>query len=177
MVDIFTNKKGKKIDLKRDIRFINSFKFMATSLESLVGNLPKESFLNLSRYYQGEQLQLLLRKGVFPYDWCDSIYRLTNTQLPPIETFYSKLNDTHINQEDYHHAQKVWDTFEMRIMRSYLNLYLKSDVLLLADVFKNFRDVCSRNYGLDPAWYYTVPGLAWDACCFEDYQSETRVVD
>ena len=149
---------------------------MATSLESLVSNLPKESFLNLSRYYQGEQLQLLLRKGVFPYDLCDSIEKLTNTKLPPTEAFYSKLNETYINQEDYHHAQKVWDTFEIKTMRSYLDLYLKSDVLLLADVFENFRDVCSINYGKDPALvlHSTRTGLG---CCFEDYQSETRVFD
>ena len=156
-------KEGKKVDGKRNIRFIDSFRFMATSLDSLVSNLSKESFKNLSRYYEGEQLQLLLIKGLFPYDWCDSIEKLTSTQLPPKEELYSKLNDTHITEEDHQHAQKVWDTFEMKTMRSYLDLYLKSDVLLLADVFENFRDVCSINYGLDPAWYYTAPGLAWDA--------------
>ena len=162
VVDTFTTKEGKKVDVKRDIRFIDSFRLMATSLDSLVSNLTKESFINLSRYYHGEKLQLLLRKGVFPYDWCDSIDKLSSTKLPPIDAFYSKLNDTHITEEDYHHAQNVWDTFEMKTMRSYLDLYLKSDVLLLADVFENFRDVCSINYGLDPAWYYTAPGLAWD---------------
>ena len=163
VVDTFTNKEGKKIDVKRHIRFIDSFRFMATSFDSLVSNLQKESFKNLTRYYEGEQLQLLLRKGVFPYDWCDSIDKLSSTKLTPKEAFYSKLNDTNITEEDYQHAQKVWVTFNMKTMRSYLNLYLKSDVLLLADVFENFRDVCSKNYGLDPAWYYTAPGLAWDA--------------
>ena len=105
----------------------------------------------------------MLRKGVFPYDWCDGIDKLTNTQLPLIDSFYSKLNETNITQEDYQHAQKVWDAFEMKTMRNYLDLYLKSQVLLLADVFESSRDVCSMNYVLDPAWYYTAPGLALDA--------------
>ena len=137
---------------------------MATGLDRLISNLPKESFNNMSRYYQGEELQLLFRKGVYPYDWCDGIDRLTSTKLPPIEDFYSKLNETDISQEDYNHAQKVWNTFGMKTMRNYLNLYLTSDVLLLADVFESFRNLCCKNYGLDPAWYYTAPGLAWDAC-------------
>ena len=163
VVDTFTNKEGKQVDVKRDIRFIDSFKFMATSLDSLVTNLPKEAFKNLMSYYEGEQLESLLRKGVFPYDWFDSFDKLSSTQLPPKEAFYSKLNDADITEDNYQHAQKVWENFEMKTMREYHDLYLESDVLLLADVFENFRDVCSKNYGLDPAWYYTAPGLAWDA--------------
>jgi len=163
-VGTFTNKEGELISIKRDIRFIDSFKFMATSLESLVKNLPKESFKNLARYYTGEYLELLLRKGVFPYDWFDSFKKLSEKQLPSKEAFYSKLNDENISEENYQHAQKVWKKFNMETMREYHNLYLKSDVLLLSDVFENFRDVCLSNYGLDPAWYYTSPGLAWDAC-------------
>ncbi|XP_048588381.1 uncharacterized protein LOC116601844 [Nematostella vectensis] len=163
VVDRFTNKEGKQVDVKRDIRFIDSFKFMSASLDSLVKNLPRESFKNLMIHYKGEQLQLLLRKGVFPYDWFCNFDQLDAIQLPPKEAFYSTLNDTDISEEDYQHAQKVWETFKMSTMRDYHDLYLESDVLLLADVFENFRDVCLENYGLDPAWYYTAPGLAWDA--------------
>ena len=163
VVDTFKNKGGKQVDVKRDIRFIDSFRFMATSLDSLVTNLPKEAFKNLTSYYEGEQLESLLRKGVFPYDWFDGFDKLNATRLPPKEAFYSKLNDVDISETDYQHAQKVWETFEMKAMRDYHDLYLESDVLLLADVFENFRDVCHENYGLDPAWYYTAPGLAWDA--------------
>ena len=82
---------------------------------------------------------------------------------PPIEEFYSHLNDEGISQEDYQHAQNVWQEFEIKSMRDYHDLYLESDVLLLADVFENFRNVCLKNYKLDPAWYYTSPGLTWDA--------------
>ena len=164
LVDKFINKKGEEKEVVREIRFIDSFKFMATSLDSLVNNLPKESFKNLTEFYEGEQLDLIKRKGVFPYDWFDSFDRLSADHLPPKEAFHSILNDSGISEEDYIHAQKVWKTFNMMTMRDYHDLYLKSDVLLLSDVFENFRDVCLDNYHLDPMFYYTAPGLAWDAC-------------
>ena len=164
LVDKFINKKGEEKEVIREIRFIDSFKFMATSLDSLVNNLPKESFKNLKEFYEGDKLNLLLRKGVFPYDWFDSFNRLSADHLPPKEAFHSVLNDSEISEEDYLHAQNVWETFKMKTMRDYHDLYLKSDVLLLSDVFENFRDVCLDNYRLDPIFYYTAPGLAWDAC-------------
>ena len=77
--------------------------------------------------------------------------------------FYNKLNESSISDEDYAHAQNVWKTFQMSDMSSYHNLYLLSDVLLLADVFENFRDLCLESYHLDPAHFYTSPGLAWEA--------------
>ena len=164
IVDTFINKKGEEKEVEREIRFIDSFKFMAASLDSLVKNLPKESFKNLTEFYEGDQLNLLLRKGVFPYDWFDNFNKLSANHLPPKESFHSILNDSGISEEDYKHAQNVWDVFDMKTMRDYHDLYLKSDVLLLSDVFENFRDVCLKNYSLDPAFYYTAPGLAWDAC-------------
>ena len=94
----------------------------------------------------------------------NSFERLTETSLPPQDDFYSKLNDAGISKEDYEHAQQVWEVFGMKTMRDYHNLYQKTDVLLLADVFEEFRNVCQKHYELDPAWYYTAPGLAWDAC-------------
>ena len=164
LVDKFINKEGEEKEVKRKLRFIDSFKFMATSLDNLVKNLPKESFKNLTEFYEGDQLNLIKRKGVFPYDWFDSFDRLSSTSLPPKESFHSILNDSDISEEDYIHAKKVWETFDMKTMRDYHDLYLKSDVLLLSDVFENFRDVCLDNYRLDPIFYYTAPGLAWDAC-------------
>ena len=178
LVDKFIDKEGEEVEVKRKIRFIDSFKFMATSLDSLVKNLPKDSFKNITEFYEGDELKLLLRKGVFPYDWFDNFDRLSSTSLPPKEAFHSVLNDSEISEEDYIHAKKVWETFNMKTMRDYHDLYLKSDVLLLSDVFENFRDVCIDNYRLDPMFYYTAPGLAWDACLkitkvklelFEDY--------
>ena len=79
------------------------------------------------------------------------------------KNFFSKLNDENITDEDFEHAKKVWKTFNCKNMGDYHDLYLKIDVLLLADVFEEFRKVCLENYELDPAWYFTSPGLAWDA--------------
>ena len=145
------------------IRFIDSFKFMATSLEKLVNNLPEDDFINLSLYYSGDKFNLLARKRVYPYEYMDSLEKLEETKLPPKEAFYSRLNDGGISDEDYAHAQKVWKTFKMKYFKDYHELYNKVDVLLLADVFENFRNICLENYELDPAHYYTAQGLAWDA--------------
>ena len=91
----------------------------------------------------------------------NTLERLKETKLPPKEAFYSKLNNEDISDEDYAHAQKVWRMFKMERFQDYHNLYNKTDVLLLADVFESFRN---KNYKLDPAHYYTAPDLAWDAC-------------
>ena len=93
----------------------------------------------------------------------DSYKRLDETDLPPPSAFYSKLNEEGITDDDYFHADCVWNVFECSTLRDYLQLYNKTDVLLLTDVFENFRDVCMKNSLLDPAHYYTAPGLAWDA--------------
>ena len=155
-------KDGKEKGSKHEIRFLDSFKFISTSLEKLAANLLRESFKNLTAYYEGEKFDLLSRKGVFPFDWFDSFEKLSTVKLPPKEAFHSKLTDEDFSDDDYAHAQKVWDVFDMKTMRDYHNLYMKSDVLLLADIFENFRSVFMETYGLDPVWYYTLPGLALD---------------
>ena len=157
--DIFYEQKP----IYHTIRFIDSFKFMTTSLDILVNNLPEDDFINLSLYYSGDKFNLLARKGVYPYEYMDSLEKLKETKLPPKEAFYSRLNDGGISDEDYAHAQKVWKMFKMEYFKDYHELYNKVDVLLLADVFENFRNICLENYELDPAHYYTAPGLAWDA--------------
>ena len=85
-------------------------------------------------------------------------------KLPLREAFYSKLNMTGVKDKDYEHANRVWKEFAIKNLGEYHNLYLKKDVILLANVFKAFRKVCLKNYGLDPAHLYTAPGLAWKAC-------------
>ena len=147
--------------LYHKIRFIDSFKFMAASLDSLVKNLPKEDFGNVKRYYEGDKLKLVTRKGVYPYKYIPE--RLKETQLPPRKAFNSRLNDASISNEDYKHAHQVWKVFNMKNIKEYHKLYNIVDVLLLANVFENFRSLCIKNYNLDPAHYYTAPGLAWDA--------------
>ena len=162
-VGSYTNKEEETKPLHHQIRFIDSFKFMAASLDKLGNNLPKDDFNNLKRYYTDDKLSLLTRKGVYPYEYMDSLEKFKETKLPTREAFYSRLNDEGISNEDYVRARKVWETFEMKNLKDYHNLYNQADVLLLADVYENFRDICIKSYKLDPAHYYTAPRLAWDA--------------
>ena len=136
---------------------------MATSLDALSKNLSVDQCTNLGAMYSGKHFDLLRRKGVFPYEYIDSVDQLNEEPLPPKAAFYSSLTGSDISEEDYEHAQAVWKEFGCKTLRDYLELYNGSDVLLLADVFENFRDVCKKHYKLDPAWYNTAPGLAWDA--------------
>ena len=84
-------------------------------------------------------------------------------KLPTKEQFYSILNDETISEADYKHAEKVWEKFNLKNMGEYHDLYPKSDVLLLSDVFENFRKTCIQYYKLDPCQYFTSPGLSWDS--------------
>ena len=160
---------GSTFPINFEIRFLDSFKFLQTSLANLVSNLSPDDFLCTKNIFK-KNTELLTRKGVYPYDYVSSLNNLSETQLPPKEEFYSKLNDEDISDDDYQHAINVWNTFKCKTIRDYHDLYLKSDVLLLADVFENFRKTCLKHYKLDPAHYYTSPGLAWDACLKETGQ-------
>ena len=164
-----SRRNGEMISLYFEIRFIDSFKFLQTSLANLVSNLQPDDFHNTKEVFK-ENVDLLTRKGVYPYDYVSSMEKLSETQLPSKDSFYSKLNDEEINDDDYQHAINVWNTFKCKTIRDYHNIYLKSDVLLLSDVFENFRKTCLKHYNLDPAHYYTSPGLAWGACLKETGQ-------
>ncbi|XP_065642512.1 uncharacterized protein LOC136074138 [Hydra vulgaris] len=120
-------KEGKKFEVKGELRFLDSYRFMPSSLDALSKNLAKDRCKNIGKLYSGKQLDLLLKKGVYPYD---SVDKFNETQLPPKELFFSKLNDEDIRDDEYSHAQT---------------------------------DVCMNCYELDPVWYYTSQGLAWDA--------------
>ena len=121
-----------------------------------------DNLIYTSKKFKGKKLDLMARKGVYPYDYMDSFDKF-NEKLPTKGDFYSNMNNEHISDEDYCHAQKVWNTFQLQTMGEYHNLYLKSDILLLADVFENFRKTCLQYYKLDPCHYFTSPGLSWDA--------------
>ena len=160
----YTNKKGETKDKTFKIVFKDSLKFMSSSLGALVNNLPKDAFNNLLKYYTPEQAELLKQKGFYPYEYMNTEEKFKDKELPPRKAFYSKLSGRGITEKDYKHAWNVWNTFNMKTFKDYHELYNDSDVLLLADVFENFRDICLKIYGLDPVHYFTAPGLAWDAC-------------
>ena len=148
-------------------RFLDSFQFMPSSAATLMKNLKDskgvDGFKNMKKYFEGEQLDMISQKGVCPYEYLNSIEKFNDTTLPSKSEFYSKLNDSHITDKEYNFAINLWNKFECKTMKDYLELYLKADVLGMADVFEEFRNVCYENYGLDPLHYYTAPGLSWDA--------------
>ena len=202
---------GKKTAYK--LRFIDSFRFMSTSLSELVDNMSGifnsiecksciekikinseccfvglknnrliykckeckeewkrplnkliENFPSIYQFCNGNlnKFVMLLRKGVYPYEYMDSWEKFDETTLPPKEAFYSNLNLEDISDEDYVHAQKVWGVFEINNLGEYLDLYVQSDTLLLVDVYKNSRNMCLQKNELDPTYF--VSGLAWQAC-------------
>ena len=159
----YKNKKGETKDKHFKIIFKDSLKFLNSALDILVNNLSENDFKNLKKYFTPEEVKLLKQKGFFPYDYLGSIEKLKDTEPPPQKAFYSKLTGKGINNYNYKHVLNVWKTFKMKTFKDFLELYNITDVLLLADVFEKFRDICLKNYGLDPVHYYTAPGLAWDA--------------
>jgi hypothetical protein len=164
-VNVIPNNMEKYISfsLGKNLVFIDSIQFMASSLEALVGNLSPEDFRIVGQRWKGKDLELVTQKGVFPYEFLDSISKLDVKGLPGKDKFYSSLYESDISDKDYERAQKVWNHFGMKTLRDYHDLYLETDVLLLADVFENFRRTCMESYGLDPAHYMSAPSLSWDA--------------
>ena len=106
---------------------------------------------------------LLLRKAVYPYEYMDNWERFNETLLPSKESFYSNLNMEDIDDIDYRHGNNVFNKFKLNNLGDYHDLYVQSDTLLLADVFENFRDMCLKEYELDPVHFLSLPGLAWQA--------------
>ena len=202
-------KDGTQVHKNIQLRFIDSCRFMASSLDKLASNLCgtsgiqcdkckgnmelinisgdyiasfgckrcktkktkdpgkdalKKNFNHTSRFWGcDEKFRLTIRKGVYPYEYMDGWEKFEEAGLPPKDAFYSGLNMKGISDQDYEHAQQVWNTMEKKALGCYHNTYLKTDVLVLADVFEAFRDTCLKNYGLDPAHFYTTPGLEWQA--------------
>ena len=198
---------NKDIEINYKIKFIDSCRFMSSSLSKLVNNLSegihnnkcfdcksnldyvriaknKKLLLkcfNCNIYYKKKfnndlintysfcnndlnKLVLLLRKGVYPYEYMDSWERFSEISLPSKEDFYSNLNMEDISDIDYRHASNVFKGFKLENLGDYHDLYVQNDTLLLADVFNNFRDMCIKEYELDPAHFLSLPGLAWQAC-------------
>ena len=151
----YINKNGEEKSREIELRFI----------DSLVNNLEcgDNQFFGFEDYNES-QYKLLIQKGIYPYEYMDDWDKFAETALPPKEAFYSKLNMSGVSDQDYEHAHRTWREFGINNLGEYHNLYLKTDSMLLANVFKAFRKVCLDNYGLDPAHFYTDPGLAWKVC-------------
>lgn len=159
----------------RKIRFIDSLAFLSTSLDNVTKSMSDSEF-RYTRKFAGENFELLRKKGVYPYEYMDGPARFEETMLPPLSAFVSRLSHgtsdiKKLSQEDlnelkkgYVHAEHVWKHFRMKTMREYHELYLKTDIHILADAFESFRELSMRSFGLDPAHYITLPSMGLDAC-------------
>ena len=143
-------------------KFIDSLRFMNSSLDKLASYMTDLKIVE-KEFADPENFALIRRKGVYPYEYINSEEKLQETQLPPKDDSFLILSNCGISDEDYAHAQRVWQAFEFQNLLEYTLMYMKLDVLLLAGVTENFCDKSMRTYNLDPSHYYTAPGLSWDA--------------
>ena len=145
--------------------FLDSMHFLSDSLDNLVKSLKtggESSFFHTNLYY-GDKAKYVTKKGIFPYEFFDDEAKFDYPCLPDKEIFYDSLHDKAISDDEYSEAQKIWNIFQMRNFGDYHNLYLKCDVLLLADVCEAFRKQGMSNFGLDPFHYISLPSYCWDA--------------
>jgi hypothetical protein len=153
--------------LKLKARFMDSYRFMNASLDSLAKNLNIDDLKYVKKQINPLIFNIISyknkRKGIYPYDYIDSEDKFKETELPTKDKFYSKLNKSHISDEDYDLAKQVWDTLEIKTLEEYTKTYMKLDILLLSDLFENFRNLCLNIYKIDPLHFYTSPSLSWNA--------------
>ena len=145
--------------------FLDSYAFLSSSLDRLADDLKKSdetAFKRLKREFPKTYTDLM-NKGIYFYDYASSFDVLEEQQIPSKDAFYNKLKDEGISDADYERAQRTFDNFECKNLRDYMELYVKSDALLLCDIFEYFRELCLKNYGLDPCNYLSLPGFTWDA--------------
>ena len=138
--------------------FIDSFQSLSSPLDSLVKNLNKGDVKYLSQEFENNVLDLVKQKGFYPYEYVSDFEKFKE-QLQSKEKICSLLTGKKISDEEYEYVLKVWNKFEMKTMKDYHDLYLKCDVLLLADVFEKFRNNSLKNYGLCPSHYLSATVL------------------
>ena len=214
---------NKDLEITYKIKFIDSFRFTATSLSKLVDNLTEgihsdkyikcksnlcfmkvmdetlifrcfnckknykkeinkelvETFSNTYNFCNNDinKFVMLLRKGVYPYEYMDGWDKFNEKLIPSKESFYSSLTLENTTEIDYIHANNVFKTFKLNNLGDYHDLYIKSDTLLLADVFENFRKACIETYEPDTVHFISLPGLAWQACFKKKTEVELGVVN
>ena len=130
--------------------FIDSMLFLNSSLDKLVKNLSDSDFKWLSEVFSGEKLELIKKKGIYPYEYFKNFKKFKESKLSAIDKFFSSLKDYGISEKEYQRSLDVWKVFEIKTLGQYHDLYLKTDVLLLCDVFEKFINVCLEHYCLDP---------------------------
>ena len=149
--------------INRNLVFIDSVQFMNSSLDSLVKNLSDNDFKYLSEEFSSEFLKPVKQKCVYLYEYMDSFKKFSEDKLLDRCKFFSSLKDKCTSEKDYLKANNIWNVFKINKMGDYHDLYLKTGVLLLADLFEKIINTCLDYYGLDPCHYFSSPGLSWDA--------------
>ena len=166
-VDKYIDKDGKERPKEIELRFIDSIKFMSSSLDSLVNNLAKgnhQFFLGLSPIATINANCSFEKESTHMSTWIVGI-DLKKPVCLPLNISIAILTCLELAiLKDYEHACSIWRDFGIRNLGEYHDLYLRTNVMLVANVLESFRCVCLDNYGLDPAHFYTAPGLAWKAC-------------
>ena len=145
------------------MQFIDSFQFAREGLGKLAENMRDEDLVYTQKAFPDpEQFQMMRKKGIFPYDLitsADMIKSKTPINFPTREQFYNSLTDESITEKQWQHGRNVFERYcPNRTLEEYHDLYLRCDVLLLADFFEKYRETCLTNYGLDSAHYFSAPG-------------------
>ena len=164
-----------------DVIFKDTYQFLGASLATLVKNLLSKGtsfFENVQRFIPDAKKQkLMFQKGIFPYSYIDSLEKLQELSLPPRKAFQSDLTGEHVSEKDYSFAQAVWKDFGCQNLQEYMEIYLLADVLLLADVFENFRKKSYQEYSLDPCHYFSTPHFTLDAFLIHSQVSLELIMD
>jgi len=159
---------------KVSLRFLDTFNFLSTSLATLVENYKRSggAFTLLTRSlesgflndaFPSSESDLLTRKGFYPYEFATREDVFAETELPSKESFFNSLTEEGLNDDEYAHAQRVWDNMKTKNFATYHSIYQMTDVLLLAQAFEHFRQLSKDNFKLDPTYYISTPGLSWAA--------------
>ena len=143
--------------------FIDSYLFLNKNLDYLTSTISDEDRISLKQEFGEENYKLLIKKGIYPYDYFDEKEKYCKTELPEKQKFFNKLNMKNISNEDYKHALNVFKTFECKNLLEYSELYLKTDICHLSDVFQKFSNFVYKTYNLDPRHSYTLPGFSWQS--------------
>ena len=148
------------LTINKNLVFVDSIQFMNSSLDALVKNLSDNDFKYLSKEFSSDLLELVKQKGVYPYDYMNSFKKFFEDKLLDRRKFFTSLKNECISEKDYSHAIDVWNMFKMNTMGDYHDLYLKTDVFLLADGFEKFISTGLDYIRLDSCHYFSSPGLS-----------------